>query len=170
MTTPHILYHGTTILRWALGIDKEGLRGDMPRQFLVDERHKGYVFLTGSLNEAAFYSLMTLQIDNELPIVGKMQGTIPTTNSGTILAVRTSSLQGVEVDPEGVEQKLYFAQQGLTQECERMGFMHDWYRYNGNIPRKLVMPYKAVPASKQSPELLKFFKEYRETCEVVPRK
>lgn len=62
-------YHGTTAIRHFYGIQKEGLRADMPRSYLVDEKHLGYLFFCDNQLDAREYGLQTLGLDNARDIL-----------------------------------------------------------------------------------------------------
>lgn len=50
MTVPKILYHGTTMLRWAMIKREELLRCNMPKTWKAQENlDGGYVYLTSDI-------------------------------------------------------------------------------------------------------------------------
>lgn len=154
---PKILYHGTSRGRYEVGIKQQGLCGDMPRYMAVDYSHFGYIFLTDSVNDAAFYSLLTLEFDNQIPkfkIINEIVG-----NQGIILFINTSNLEDIEPDPERERMVKFYERWGVLEEVRQMGLCANWYRVLGHIPTKYIHPYKDVPYNKQHPIFLKIMKE-----------
>jgi len=149
MKLPKILYHGTTLLRWNLGIRANGLKGDMPTHMKFDEGHKGYSYFSSNIHDAAFYSLYTLEMDNLVPEMKKLN-TIA--NSGVVLTIKTSNIRdGFEEDPEYYEYKEKYSRYGYWDIAQKTFMIGNWFRFKGNISSKNFVGTKDVPMSIQQP-------------------
>jgi hypothetical protein len=154
-----LLYHGTSKARFEIGIKREGLRGNMPRHMKIDDEHMGYVFLSSNLNDAAFYSIYTVEMDN---LVEKFKPVNQIVNAGTIIEIRTSGIKhDLEIDPE---QTMY--DEDYRREDPRMLEMYkkmccqgQWYRYKGNIPTKYFVRVFDSPIDKQDPFIVEGFRK-----------
>ena len=147
---PKILYHGTCRMRWETGIRQQGLRGDMGRQFEVDEAHMGYVFMTDARAEAAMFSLMQVTYDEKLYNFRGIREL-----GGVVIGVHTSNIRdGVEVDPECEIHRKRQKEMGIDEDMKKSGLNGKWYRYFGTVQRSQIFPYLGVYFNKQSPVLL----------------
>lgn len=153
---PKILYHGTSAIRYELGIMQQGLRGDIDRHLLVDNNHLGYVFLCDDPRDAAFYALLTCAFDDTVPKWKKLNDI---TGKGVILGVRTSNFKhDIEVDPERLECENDYKKDGLWEIAQKYYFNGNWYRMKGSIPRYKMFAYGEVPFHKQDAVTMQLIK------------
>ena len=103
---PKVLYHGTTMLRYA-HIKRDGLmNANIPRFFKRDQENTpGYLYFTTSPEEAAYHGVNTLCVDIRMDrdkFVNKwVYDALASSRNIVILATKTSNLKhNFEVDPE----------------------------------------------------------------------
>lgn len=145
---PKILYHGTTQARYHLGIQNEGLRGNLPTHMKIDEQHRGYVYLTENKDDAIFYSLYTLEMDKlteELSEISK------SSNAGIVITIKTSNFKDtIEEDPEYHDCKARWKRYGMWEVAEELCMRGMYYRTKTTIPTKYFAQEFIIPADKQS--------------------
>ena len=168
---PKVLFHGTTKLRYEVGIPhngaltsikNEGLRSDVPPHMKVDLEHLGWVYLCGSIEDAKFYALYQVEMDNLVPELHEAQSMVEEVNCGSIIAVRTSLIKdSIEEDPEYEKWRKVYRQHGIPEvilNSKTGGMYGKWYRHKGNIPKKFCMGMYDLPISSQSPMLIEIMK------------
>jgi len=143
---PKILYHGTTFGRYVMGIHRDGLRGDMPRDLKCDEHHRGFVFLTDSAQEAGQYAMITWFFDKSVPEMNPYSAS----TKCMILGVQTSKLRkDLVIDSEYYETKEWFEEKGTYDRVQEMFGMGMWYKYKGNISKTRIFVKDFIDITKQ---------------------
>ena len=141
MTVPKVLYHGTTMLRWAM-IKRDGLlRCDMPKTWKAQEFlgiDTGYVYLASDIDEANMYGLNKSLLDIQYSDFSKNMKLNPNYKDSVILGINTDKLENIAIDPLGE-----------TEVIKQLHSMKNddihWYRYKGDIKLEHLFFYGYVP-------------------------
>lgn len=137
------------MLRWNMGIRNLGLKGDMPRHMKFDNNHLGYSYFSSNIQDAAFYSLYTFEMDNLIPEMKKLN---QLQNSGVVLTIKTSNIKNnFQEDPEYYEYKEKYTRYGYWDIAKQTFMIGNWFRYKGTIPTKNFVGTKDVPLAMQQP-------------------
>lgn len=164
---PAKLYHGTSAFHWNFGYDAEGginklgLKGDIPRIREVDFAHLGYVFLTDAIKEAPMFALQThaetIQRYEPLQIMRQREpANFAMIDKGVIIEVDVSKLPNkehlLEYDPECADWDMIKKVAESDSEVKKFyessveaGLASEWYRYRGTIPRDVIRAISDVP-------------------------
>jgi hypothetical protein len=146
--TPKILYHGTTLFRWALIKRDQCMRVDLPKYFKSDEKKSaGYLFFSDDLEDAANYGLSTTILDLNSLLDPMMRRLANDGKDIIILALRTSGLKDrIELDPDTITHKQKMRALGDSGLTGAYQFAEStWYRVKGDIPIKYVFAYRTTP-------------------------
>lgn len=147
MKIPKILYHGTSAFRW-LSIQRDGVmrcnvrknEGYQPAGLLFDpNRTSDYLYFTNHIDDAYTAGLRASLTDMRFYRIEKpnkeMEDLVSKYRDLIVLALKTSNIKDrIDIDPEiiGAHQN--------TQNSENIL----WYRVNGDIKTKYLIPYRQV--------------------------
>jgi hypothetical protein len=153
---PKILFHGTTVYRWANIKNDKKMRVDLQKYFRSDEKKSaGYLYFTDDVQDAVIYGIGTALIDmNSLahPIARQLA------NEGKdiiILAFKTSGVRDrVEHDPETFNHKATFQEMARSYPQIEPYAKATWYRVKDDISIQHVFAYRITPFDQIDPWML----------------
>lgn len=139
MRIPKILYHGTTMLRWAM-IKRDGLlRCNMPKTWEAQEYlDGGYVYLASDIDEATMYGLNRSLLDMQYSDISENMKLNPNYKDSVILGINTFNLENVAIDPLGETEVIKQMHKTKNENIH-------WYRYKGDIKIEHLFFYGYVP-------------------------
>jgi hypothetical protein len=146
MKVPHILYHGTTLLRWNIIKENGKMSADISRYFDWKRDAMDYLYFTNSLKSAASSCLSRYVIDMRMgkSPLKRLYESDPMLRNSLIIRVMTSHLRNsFELDPENNTMNHLIIRRTLGQLNEQIRDNKAiWYRHKGDIDIKYLFPYK----------------------------
>ena len=161
MKIPKVLYHGTTLLRYAMMQVAGKLDCHTQKFASCDRMIDGYLYFTDNMKEAGMYGFNTYLLDlrmneSQLKFV-KSYDRDPRFKDPVVLLLRTSQLRdGMEVDPEhysvnqpNIERRRaeLLAESNYDELDKLYLWESTWYRHKGDIPYKYIISYKTISYS-----------------------
>ena len=149
---PHILYHGTTGLRWASILKSGKMISHMPKYYDCDNTNLGHLYFTDDVQDASSYGLLTfihdMRLDN--PVYLEIYHTRSSARDACIIGIKTSNLKhNFEIDPsmEEVKNKMTIIDSNATLDSGDGIRKPTWYRHKGDIDLKHIFLYRIAPHS-----------------------
>ena len=160
MTVPKVLYHGTTMLRWAMIKRDRLLRCNMPKTWKAQEYlDGGHVYLAFDIDEATMYGLNRSLLDMHYSDFSEIMKSDPKYKGSVILGINTSKLENIEIDPLGETEVIKQIRKTKNENIH-------WYRYKGDINIEHLFFYGYLPFDSFSSDiinkLMKMNEEHRQ--------
>jgi hypothetical protein len=156
MGIPKIVYHGTSLFRWAMIKNDRKMCADLPKYFNSDKKKSmGYLFFTTDIEDAAGYGVATSLIDMQSLNDPRARFMAFEGRDAIILALKTAPLRNrIELDPEGLAHRKDFALLAETHPRAAQFARSNWYRVKGDISIQHVFAYRATPLDQVDPLML----------------